>query len=90
LCAQDYYRWLEQIVLSLRQQKFYRLDLENLIEEIEDIRRSENRSLESNLRLFCGIYSSGSISLSSLLEVGEAQSRSSVSESAKHFKIAQA
>jgi predicted DNA-binding ribbon-helix-helix protein len=51
LYEQDYYSWLEQTALSLRKQAFDQLDLENLIEEIEDIGRSEKRALESNLRV---------------------------------------
>lgn len=51
LYEQDYYRWIEQTALSLRKQAFDQLDLENLIEEIEDMGRSEKRALESNLRV---------------------------------------
>jgi predicted DNA-binding ribbon-helix-helix protein len=51
LYEQDYYSWLEQTALSLRKQAFDQLDLENLIEEIEDMGRSEKQALESNLRV---------------------------------------
>lgn len=51
LYEQDYYRWLEQVALHLRKQAFDQLDLENLIEEIEDMGRSEKRATESNLRV---------------------------------------
>jgi predicted DNA-binding ribbon-helix-helix protein len=51
LYEQDYYRWLEQTALSLRKQAFNQLDLEHLIEEIEDMGRSEKRAIESNLRV---------------------------------------
>ncbi len=51
LYEQDYYRWLEQTALHLRKQAFDQLDLENLIEEIEDMGRSEKRAIESNLRV---------------------------------------
>lgn len=51
LYGQDYYHWLEQTAVSLRKQAFDQLDLENLIEEIEDMGRSEKRAIESNLRV---------------------------------------
>ncbi len=51
LYEQDYYCWLEQTALHLRKQAFGQLDLENLIEEIEDMGRSEKRAIESNLRV---------------------------------------
>ncbi len=51
LYEQDYYHWLEQTALSLRKRAFDQLDLENLIEEIEDMGRSEKRATESNLRV---------------------------------------
>jgi len=45
----DLYTWsLEQAEL-LRQGKFDQLDLENIIEEIEDMSKSEKRALESFL-----------------------------------------
>ena len=51
LYEQDYYRWLEQTILHLRQQTFDQLDLEALIAEIEAMGRSEKRAIESNLRV---------------------------------------
>lgn len=45
----DYLRWIETTVEKLRSQDYVNVDWENLIEEIEDIGRSERRSLESNL-----------------------------------------
>ncbi len=51
LYERDYCQWLEQTALSLRKQAFDQLDLENLIEEIEDMGRSEKRAIESNLRV---------------------------------------
>lgn len=51
LYERDYYCWLEQTVLHLRQQAFDQLDLEDLIAEIEAMGRSEKRSIESNLRV---------------------------------------
>ena len=51
LYEQDYYCWLTQTVLHLHRREFDQLDLTNLIDEIEDMGRSERRSLESNLRV---------------------------------------
>lgn len=45
----DYLRWIETTVEKLQSQDYANVDWENLIEEIEDIGRSEHRSLESNL-----------------------------------------
>jgi predicted DNA-binding ribbon-helix-helix protein len=49
--GQDYYLWLTQTAQHLRQRAFDQLDLENLIEEIDDMGRSEKRAVESNLRV---------------------------------------
>jgi hypothetical protein len=51
LYDRDYYSWLKQTALSLRNKEFDQLDMENLIEEIEDMGRSEKRAIESNLRI---------------------------------------
>ena len=45
----DYLQWIETTVEKLRSQDYVNVDWENLIEEIEDMGRSERRSLESNL-----------------------------------------
>ena len=45
----DYLRWIETTVEKLRIRDFSNIDWENLIAEIEDMGRSERRSLESNL-----------------------------------------
>ncbi|MCY7383204.1 MAG: DUF29 domain-containing protein [Microcoleus sp. CAN_BIN18] len=45
----DYLRWIETTVEKLRILDFSNIDWENLIAEIEDMGRSERRSLESNL-----------------------------------------
>ncbi|TAE66541.1 MAG: DUF29 domain-containing protein, partial [Oscillatoriales cyanobacterium] len=45
----DYLRWIETTVEKLRSRDYSNIDWENLIEEIEDMGRSERRSLESNL-----------------------------------------
>lgn len=45
----DYMQWIETTIEKLRSQDYANVDWENLIEEIEDMGRSERRSLESNL-----------------------------------------
>lgn len=45
----DYLNWIETTVEQLRNQNYAQIDWENLIEEIEDMGRSERRSLKSNL-----------------------------------------
>lgn len=45
----DYLSWVETTAEKLRVQDYSNIDWENLIEEIEDVGRSERRSLESNL-----------------------------------------
>jgi hypothetical protein len=45
----DYLRWIETTVEKLRARDFSNIEWENLIAEIEDVGRSERRSLESNL-----------------------------------------
>lgn len=45
----DYLQWLETTVEKLRSQEYSTVDWGNLIEEIEDIGRSERRTLERNL-----------------------------------------
>lgn len=45
----DYLQWIETTVEKLQSQDYVNVDWENLIEEIEDMGRSERRSLESNL-----------------------------------------
>ena len=49
LYEQDYYQWLTQTAKLLKEKKFTQLDLENLIEEIESLGKSEKRAIESNL-----------------------------------------
>ena len=44
LYDQDYYLWIQETIESLEQEKFHEIDLENLIEEIEDMGRSEKRA----------------------------------------------
>lgn len=49
LYEQDFYLWIEITAKQLKAGNFAEIDLENLIEEIESMGRSEKRSLESNL-----------------------------------------
>jgi predicted DNA-binding ribbon-helix-helix protein len=51
LYDQDFYRWIETTVSLLRSRKFNQLDLDNLIEEIEDMGKSQKQALMSNLRV---------------------------------------
>jgi len=45
----DFYSWTQQQAAFLKARQFNELDFDNLIEEIENIRRSEKRALESRL-----------------------------------------
>ena len=49
LYEQDYYIWIEKTIHFLENNQFYDLDLENLIDEISSMGKSEKRSLESYL-----------------------------------------
>ncbi|GET42093.1 DUF29 domain-containing protein [Microseira wollei] len=49
LYEKDYLKWIETTVEKLRGKDYSNIDWENLIEEFEDMGRSERRSLESNL-----------------------------------------
>jgi hypothetical protein len=49
LYDRDYYLWLSNTAKFLKEKKFTQLDLENLIEEIESLGKSEKRSITSNL-----------------------------------------
>ena len=49
LYDKDYLKWIEITVEKLRVGDYSNIDWEKLIEEIEDMGRSERRSLESNL-----------------------------------------
>ncbi len=51
LYEQDYYLWLQETSKLLKAREFANLDLENLIEEIESLGRSERNKLISSLRL---------------------------------------
>jgi hypothetical protein len=47
----DFNRWLETTTILLKKGDLENLDLENLIEEIEGMSRSEKDAMESNLRI---------------------------------------
>jgi hypothetical protein len=49
LYDQDFYLWLKITAQLLKEKQFNQIDLENLIEEIETMGRSEKKSLKSNL-----------------------------------------
>ena len=50
LYEQDYYLWLEKTIELLKAGKLNQLDRENLIEEIENLGRSEKRAVVSFLK----------------------------------------
>lgn len=49
LYEQDLQLWIKQTIDQLQNRQFEELDLENLIEELQDLGKSEKRVLESNL-----------------------------------------
>ena len=49
LYEKDYYLWIEKTISLLENRQFSELDLENLIDEISSMGKSEKRSLESYL-----------------------------------------
>ena len=49
LYDRDYYLWLQHTARLISEGKFSDVDTANLIEEIEDMGRSEKRAVESNL-----------------------------------------
>jgi Domain of unknown function DUF29 len=51
LYEQDYHYWLETTAQQLRDGNLAALDIKNLLEEIEDMGRSERRSVYSNLKI---------------------------------------
>ncbi|PZV01448.1 MAG: DUF29 domain-containing protein [Leptolyngbya sp.] len=53
LYDQDYQLWLEDTVAHLKSRNFDAIDLENLIEEIESLGRSDKQSLNSYLKRLC-------------------------------------
>jgi len=51
LYEQDFYLWIQTTAELLKQKNFTQLDVENLIEEIETMGRSEKKALRSNLEV---------------------------------------
>ncbi len=51
LYDKDYCLWLEETVQLLREGRLTELDINNLIEEIEDMGRSEKKAVKSNLKI---------------------------------------
>ncbi|MEH2259413.1 DUF29 domain-containing protein [Nostoc sp.] len=51
LYKQDFYAWVEQTAELLRSHHWEALDLEHLIEEVVDLGKSQQRALQSALRL---------------------------------------
>lgn len=49
LYEQDYAQWLEVMTALIRERKYEQLDWDNLLEELESMRKSEQRELESRL-----------------------------------------
>jgi hypothetical protein len=49
LYERDFYLWIEQQAARLRDGRLDELDVANLLEEIEDMGRSEKRAVEGNL-----------------------------------------
>ncbi|MFM7787090.1 MAG: DUF29 domain-containing protein, partial [Microcystis panniformis] len=49
LYEQDYYLWIEETISLLENHQFSDLDLDNLIEEISDMGKSQQQSLKSYL-----------------------------------------
>ncbi|NJO75876.1 MAG: DUF29 domain-containing protein, partial [Leptolyngbyaceae cyanobacterium RM1_406_9] len=53
LYEMDYQLWLDQTVKQLRSHDFNNIDLDNLIEEIESLGKSDKRAISSYLRKLC-------------------------------------
>lgn len=51
LYEQDFHAWVEQTAELLKSHQWETLDLENLIEEVVDLGKSQQRALQSALRL---------------------------------------
>jgi hypothetical protein len=49
LYEQDYYLWLKKTIQLLQDDKLSDLDRQNLIEELEDMARSQKKAVKSNL-----------------------------------------
>jgi hypothetical protein len=53
LYDRDYQLWLEHTVAQLRSQDFSRIDVDNLVEEIESLGRRDKHAISSYLRRLC-------------------------------------
>jgi hypothetical protein len=51
LYESDYALWIDQTIQALRDGRISDLDLEHLIEEVEDLGKSQRQALKSNLRI---------------------------------------
>ncbi|VXD13634.1 conserved hypothetical protein [Planktothrix serta PCC 8927] len=51
LYEQDFYEWLQTNISLLKERNFADIDLENILEELESMGRSEKNALKSNLRI---------------------------------------
>ena len=51
LYEQDYYLWLTTTANQLKERQLHNLDINNLVEEIESMGRSEKQALQSNLQI---------------------------------------
>ncbi|MBD2485776.1 DUF29 domain-containing protein [Planktothrix sp. FACHB-1365] len=51
LYEQDFYEWLQTNISLLKEGNFADIDLENILEELESMGRSEKNALKSNLRI---------------------------------------
>ena len=51
LYDQDFYLWLQTNINLLKEGKFAEIDLENLLEELESMGRSDKNALKSNLKI---------------------------------------
>jgi hypothetical protein len=52
----DFDLWIEQTIQQLKDRQFEQLDVEHLIEELQDLGKSEKRALESNINGFVGSF----------------------------------
>ncbi len=51
LYESDYLLWVQETIAKLKARDFDRVDFENLIEEIEDLGRSQKREIRSRLKM---------------------------------------
>jgi hypothetical protein len=51
LYEQDFHLWLQTNINLLKEENFAEIDLENLLEELESMGRSDKNALKSNLRV---------------------------------------